>query len=130
MAISDHMNALEPAASADAAAELGTLAPTGLPQPTAAAPVAPHRSEFVYFALRNWKFVLGLGIVLFSLAVALVGPLLTEYRLSTSAAPPTARPTPSTGSGPRPSDRTSTRSSSTASAPRSSSARSEAGSRG
>ena len=37
-----------------------------------------QRSEFVYFALRNWKFVLGLGIVLAALALALFGPLFTD----------------------------------------------------
>ncbi|HEY7794534.1 MAG TPA: ABC transporter permease [Gaiellaceae bacterium] len=42
-------------------------------------PVAPRRSEFRHFALRNWKFVLGLSIVLAMLALALVGPLLTDY---------------------------------------------------
>jgi peptide/nickel transport system permease protein len=73
------VTAIPDQAAADVGGELGALAPTGAPQPTAAAPVAPHRSEFVYFALRNWKFVLGLGIVLCSLAVALFGPLLTDY---------------------------------------------------
>ena len=46
-------------------------------------PVAPlgtaGRSEFVYFALRNWKFVLGAGVVLTFLAVAAFGPLLTDH---------------------------------------------------
>ena len=41
-------------------------------------PVAPHvHSEFLHFALRNWKFVAGATIVLACLLVALVGPLLT-----------------------------------------------------
>ena len=38
-----------------------------------------HVAEFVYFAFRNWKFVLGGGVVLFMLAVALFGPLLTDH---------------------------------------------------
>jgi peptide/nickel transport system permease protein len=43
------------------------------------APVAPRlRSEFLHFALRNWKFVTGATIVLACLLVALVGPLLTD----------------------------------------------------
>jgi peptide/nickel transport system permease protein len=46
-------------------------------------PVAPfgtaRRSEFVYFALRNWKFVLGAGVVITFLAVAAFGPLLTDH---------------------------------------------------
>lgn len=37
-----------------------------------------QRSEFVYFALRNWKFVLGVGIVLAALALALFGPMFTD----------------------------------------------------
>jgi peptide/nickel transport system permease protein len=41
--------------------------------------VAPHvHSEFLHFALRNWKFVAGATIVLACLLVALVGPLLTD----------------------------------------------------
>jgi peptide/nickel transport system permease protein len=46
-------------------------------------PVAPsgtaRRSEFVYFALRNWKFVLGAGVVITFLAMAVFGPLLTDH---------------------------------------------------
>ncbi len=43
-------------------------------------PAAPGvRSEFLYFALRNWKFVLGAAVVLSCLALALVGPLLTDH---------------------------------------------------
>jgi len=41
--------------------------------------VRVHRSEFLYFALRNWKFGFGAGLVLVFLAVALVGPLLTPH---------------------------------------------------
>ena len=39
-----------------------------------------HRSEFLYFALRNWKFGLGVGVVLLFLAFALFGPLLTAHK--------------------------------------------------
>ena len=38
-----------------------------------------RRSEFLYFALRNWKFGFGAGLVLVFLAVALFGPLLTPH---------------------------------------------------
>ena len=41
--------------------------------------VGRARSEFVYFALRNTKFVIGLGVVLPFLLLALVGPLLTDH---------------------------------------------------
>jgi peptide/nickel transport system permease protein len=37
------------------------------------------RSELLYFALRNWKFVAGSGLVLAFLALAIVGPLLTDH---------------------------------------------------
>ncbi len=65
---------------ATAAEPLGTIeassvAPTG-------APTIMHapgwRSEFTHFALRNWKFVVGLGCVLLLLALALFGPRLTD----------------------------------------------------
>ena len=39
-----------------------------------------RRSEFLYFALRNWKFAFGAGIVLFFLAVAVFGPMLTAHK--------------------------------------------------
>jgi peptide/nickel transport system permease protein len=43
-------------------------------------PATPRiRSEILYFALRNWKFVLGAAVVLSCLALALVGPLLTDH---------------------------------------------------
>ncbi len=44
---------------------------------SAPAPAAPtHRSEFLYFALRNWKFVAGATLVLAMLVLAIVGPRL------------------------------------------------------
>jgi peptide/nickel transport system permease protein len=49
--------------------------------PAGGAPAAlagARRSEFVYFALRNWKFVLGATVVLAFLAVAIFGPMLVE----------------------------------------------------
>ena len=45
----------------------------------AAAPAAAHRSEFVYFALRNWKFVLGAGVVLVFLLTALIAPAVVPH---------------------------------------------------
>ena len=65
----------------------GELQPGRVPVPGSAAgegpaPVAPapaRRSEFLYFAFRNWKFVLGLAVVLFFLAFALFGPMLTDH---------------------------------------------------
>lgn len=63
-----------PAAGLDVA--LAPIAPTGAPH---AAQGRPPRSEFLYFALRNWKFALGLGVFLAFLALALFGPLLTDH---------------------------------------------------
>jgi peptide/nickel transport system permease protein len=41
--------------------------------------VRTHRSESLYFALRNWKFVLGASVLLAAIAAALLGPLLTTH---------------------------------------------------
>ena len=49
-----------------------TVAPAGTPVPA-------HRSEFVYFALRNWKFVLGLSVVFAFLAAAVFGPMIATH---------------------------------------------------
>ena len=68
MAVSDHERT-------DPAADLDVAAP-GVP---IAARPRSGRSEFAYFALRNWKFDLGLGVVLVCVAAALVGPLLTDH---------------------------------------------------
>jgi peptide/nickel transport system permease protein len=38
-----------------------------------------RRSELVYFALRNWKFLAGLGGVVVVLVLAVVGPYLTAH---------------------------------------------------
>jgi peptide/nickel transport system permease protein len=51
------------------------IAPSGAP---ASAPPAP-RSEFLYFALRNWKFVAGVSFVAAFLLLALIGPMLTPH---------------------------------------------------
>ena len=62
---------------ADQAAEVAApVAPSLEPGVTAAPRL---RSEVLYFALRNWKFLLGSGIVLAALVTAIVGPWLTDY---------------------------------------------------
>jgi peptide/nickel transport system permease protein len=67
--------------------------PTGAPAPAleSTATTAPGggapvraagwrgRSELLYFALRNWKFVVGAGVVVAFLALALVGPAFTDH---------------------------------------------------
>ena len=50
------------------------------------------RSELLYFAFRNWKFVVGIGVVLSMLALALVGPMLTEYEPLAFSGPTDERP--------------------------------------
>ncbi|HEX5937204.1 MAG TPA: ABC transporter permease [Actinomycetota bacterium] len=64
--------------------------------PVTFAPEAPtvprRRSELLYFAFRNWKFGLGLGVVLACLALALVGPLLTEHAPLDFTGPTDQRP--------------------------------------
>jgi len=65
------------------------LTPTGAPQ--TAPPPAP-RSEFLYFALRNWKFVLGLCLVLAFFLLALIGPHLTPHKPLAFTGPTDARP--------------------------------------
>jgi peptide/nickel transport system permease protein len=65
------------------------VAPTGAP---GIAPVPPRRSEFLYFAFRNWKFVLGVAVVLGCLVLALVGPSLTSHEPLEFGGPTDARP--------------------------------------
>jgi peptide/nickel transport system permease protein len=75
MTVSGHH---DEAAVADAPAvpvEL-TLGAPGVPLK---APVGRRGPEFLYFAARNAKFVIGLGVVLLFLAAAILGPLLTSH---------------------------------------------------
>jgi peptide/nickel transport system permease protein len=66
----------EDLAAADVFAAPSPLAPTGAPAP---APAAQQLREALSFALRNWKFVLGLAVVLLALVTAIVGPLLVDH---------------------------------------------------
>ena len=76
--------------SAPAAGDAATpLTPTGAP----GAPIlVPRRSEFLHFALRNWKFLFGLGLVLACLCAALAGPLLTDHAPLEFSGPTDQRP--------------------------------------
>jgi peptide/nickel transport system permease protein len=68
-----------------------TVTPTGAPG--ASAPTARvRRSEFLYFAFRNWKFVLGLSVLLLFLAVAIFGPMLTSHKPLEFTGPTGERP--------------------------------------
>jgi len=59
-----------------------SLETTATTAPGGGAPVSASglrgRSEFVHFALRNWKFVTGLALVVAFFVLGLVGPLLTD----------------------------------------------------
>jgi peptide/nickel transport system permease protein len=68
------MSATRPAAASEVRAATTAAAAV---EPTAPAP--RRRSEFLYFALRNWKFLFGLGCVLAMLVLGLVGPHLTAH---------------------------------------------------
>jgi peptide/nickel transport system permease protein len=59
--------------------------------PATAAGVRASR-EALYFARRNRKLVIGLGVVLLFLVVAIVGPLLTEHGPNEYVGPPAQRP--------------------------------------
>jgi peptide/nickel transport system permease protein len=69
---------------------------TGAPAPSldASAPAAApaRRSEFVHFALRNWKFVFGAGVVAGFIVLAAVGPLLTDHQPLEFTGPTDQRP--------------------------------------
>ena len=66
------------------------------PAATAATPAtvsrARGRREALYFARRNRKLLLGLGVVVAFLAVAVVGPLLTDHGPNEYVGPPSQRP--------------------------------------
>jgi len=63
-----------------------------VPAPEDAPVHRAHRSEFLYFALRNWKFVLGSCLVGFFLLLALVGPWLAKHPPLEFSGPTDARP--------------------------------------
>jgi peptide/nickel transport system permease protein len=90
--------------SVDPDLKLGAAGPAGLSPLTdiapleqgaaevTAAPVRIRRHELLYFALRNRKLVLGLGLVLAFLAFALIGPLLTDQTPLGFGGPTSQRP--------------------------------------
>ncbi len=50
-------------------------------------PQSKEKNEFLYFALRNNKLVIGLIVVFFFLVFAIIGPFLTEHGLNERAGP-------------------------------------------
>lgn len=90
MAVSDPgefrvVTAGEPVAALDTATPVTPGAPLTVPAPA-------RRSEFVHFALRNWKFVLGMSVVLAFALLALVGPWLTDNTPLEFSGPTDQRP--------------------------------------
>ncbi len=67
-------------APAGAPASLEPVAPLAAGAPAPGAVVAGKRFELVYFALRNWKFVFGAGLVLLFLLAGIFGPLSTSHQ--------------------------------------------------
>lgn len=53
---------------------------------------AKKKNEFVFFALRNTKLRIGLGVVLFFVLLMLIGPLLTNYEPLEFVGPSSAAP--------------------------------------
>jgi peptide/nickel transport system permease protein len=86
MAVSEHHESFVETGTPDATE--ASVTPAGAP----AAALAAVRSEFLYFALRNWKFLLGLGLVLLCLAAAVAGPMLTEHQPLEFSGPTEQRP--------------------------------------
>jgi peptide/nickel transport system permease protein len=76
--VSDRLQPAQPAA--ETSAPLSAAAPAaGLaPSPLSAAPVGRVRHELIYVARHNTKLMIGAGLVLAMLVLALVGPFLTS----------------------------------------------------
>ncbi|MFH1524327.1 MAG: ABC transporter permease [Chloroflexota bacterium] len=55
-------------------------------------PKGKKRNEILYFALRNSKLRIGLGVLLFFIILTFVGPLLTKYTPTDFVGPPGAPP--------------------------------------
>lgn len=88
MAVSKQRVGMAPAGAPLAAEAPTPLAPAGAPPAVG----RKGRSEFVYFAFRNWKFVFGLCVVLGFLALAIFGPMFTAHKPLDFAGPTDARP--------------------------------------
>ncbi len=50
------------------------------------------RNEIIYFAFRNTKFKIGLGILLFFIILAIIGPVIAKYAPTENAGPPNSPP--------------------------------------
>lgn len=54
--------------------------------------VNKKRNEILFFAFRNTKFKIGLGILLFFILLAIFGPLIAKYAPTETAGPPNSPP--------------------------------------
>ncbi len=54
---------------------------------------AKKKNEFLYFALRNTKLKIGLGVVLFFLLLMIFGPMIAKYNPTDNVGPPNSPPT-------------------------------------
>jgi peptide/nickel transport system permease protein len=72
--------------------ELATATPAAAAATPATLATARAGREALYFARRNRKLLVGLAVVLVFLAVALVGPLLTDHGPNEYVGPPAQRP--------------------------------------
>jgi peptide/nickel transport system permease protein len=91
MATSGVRDGALPAGAETAAPAIATTTGVSTSAPGPGARPAP-RSEFLYFAFRNWKFVLGLTVVLGVLCIAIFGPMLATRAPLEFSGPTDARP--------------------------------------
>jgi peptide/nickel transport system permease protein len=80
------------AAAAAAAAPVASGQPAAVPAEAFETPKGRHLPEYLHFALRNPKFLIGLSVVMFFLGLAIVGPHLTSNAPLAFTGPTDARP--------------------------------------
>jgi peptide/nickel transport system permease protein len=85
------LGSVAPTEAPTAAGVAAPISPQGAGAPTMA-PVPARRSEFAYFAFRNWKFVFGLGVVLLFFVAAIVGPMIASHAPLDFSGPTNAPP--------------------------------------
>ena len=80
------------AASTVAAASQLVAPVAGVPVGAGGIMVGRKRSDFVYYGLRNKKLVFGLGLELFFILLAIIGPVLAKYPPNAFTGVPLAHP--------------------------------------
>ena len=81
-----------PKADVEVVTSSGTPVAVEAPLAPGGPAAAPRRSEFLYFAFRNWKFVLGIVVVLVFVVLAIVGPMITDHKPLEFSGPTDAPP--------------------------------------